>query len=259
MRSSRCRRRNGFCAAASTFSAALSTVIETRPFVSRTSSASSAENGVGLKYARHVTESARPRSTSPRRTAIECFSSGRLNSSSAKKIGTRPMPRPFADSTVCLDLGEHRAEVAVRVLAHQVRGRAVRALHRAADPRPHRERVRGRVERIALRGAREDELVGVDAPLLAAPYEPRNLLQRPARADRCKRVLAGADHAPLDVEVLEALLGTRREPSAAGDEGRLRTTSPRARRSSRISGKRKLTSIGPCRSPPAGRRRCSRR
>ena len=101
MRSSRCRRRNGFCASVSTFSAALSTVIETSPFVSRTSSASSAENGVGLKYARHVTVSARPRSTSPRSTAIGCFSSGRLNSSSAKKIGTRPMPRPFADSTVC--------------------------------------------------------------------------------------------------------------------------------------------------------------
>ena len=35
-------------------------------------------------------------------------------------------------------------------------------------------------------------------------------------------VLAGADHTPLDVEILEALLGAGREPSATGDEGRLR-------------------------------------
>ena len=131
------------------------------------------------------------------------------------------------------------------MLPAEVRGRAVDALHRAADARPHRERVRGRIQRVAAGRAAEAEVVCADSLSLSAADEPRGLLEgcrpnrsrrarpRPRRRRRSRR--RGTPGTPA---------GRPRSPR------RPRRTSPRARprpsarRSSRISGSRKLTSIG---------------
>ena len=196
-------------------------MIETCPFVSRTSSANSAENGVGLKYARQLMCFVSPRSRSPSSTAIGWRSSGRLNSSSAKKIGTRPTPRSRAPGHGSLHLVEHGLDLAVRVLTAEVRGCAVDALHRAADARPDRKRVRGRVQRIAARRPAEAEVVCADPVGLSPPDQSRDLAPGRVRTEHGQRFLAGADDAVVDAEELEALLWAGREARSARDEHRL--------------------------------------
>ena len=72
-----------------------------------------------------------------------------------------------------LDFVQHRVDVAVRVLPPEVRRRAVDALHRAADARPDRKRVRGRVERIAARRPAEAEVVRTNAVGLSSSDQSR--------------------------------------------------------------------------------------
>ena len=105
-----------------------------------------------------------------------------------------------------LDLVEHRGEFTARVASPEIRGRAVDALHGAAHPRAHRERVRRGIERIADRRTTEAEVVGSDSLCFSPPDDPRGRLERLSPADRGKRILACAHDAVLDVEVLEALL-----------------------------------------------------
>ena len=121
-----------------------------------------------------------------------------------------------------LDLVEHGVEIAVRVLTAEVRRGAVDALHRAADARPDRKRVRGRVERIAARRPAEAEVVRTDPVGLSPPDQPRDLVPGRVRTEHGQRVLAGADDAVVDVEELEAFLRAGREARPARDEHRLR-------------------------------------
>ena len=116
---------------------------------------------------------------------------------------------------------QHRVEVAVRVLPPEVRRRAVHALHRAADARPHRKRVRGRVERIAARHPAEREAVRTNPVGLSSADESRDLVPGHVRTEHGQRLLAGADDAVVDVEKVEAFLRAGREARSARDEHRL--------------------------------------
>src|SRR5438876_1569597 len=121
-----------------------------------------------------------------------------------------------------LDLVENGVHLSARVLPAEVGRGAVDALHGTADPRPHRERVRRRVQRVAERRPAEPEVVGADPLLFASPDEAWDAVERLALADPCERLLTRADDAVLDVEVLEALLRAGGEAGAADEEGRLR-------------------------------------
>ena len=112
------------------------------------------------------------------------------------------------------------------MLPPQIRGRAVHALHRAADTRPHRERVRRCVERLAARRPGEPEVVRLDPVSLSLSDQSRGLTPGHVRNERGDRGLACTDHAVLHVEVLQALLGACGKARAAGHEGRLRRDRP---------------------------------
>ena len=120
-----------------------------------------------------------------------------------------------------LEFLQHDLEVPVRMLPPEVRRRAVHALHRAADARPHRERVRRRVERLSARGPGEPEVVRLDPVSLSLPDQSRRLTPGRVRNERGDCGLARTDHAVLEVEVLQALLGACREARAARHERRL--------------------------------------
>ena len=121
-----------------------------------------------------------------------------------------------------LDLVQHRVHFIVGVLPAEVRCGAVDALHRAADARPHRERVRRRVERLAACRPAEAEVVGADSLRLSLLDKSRGLAPGRVGTEHGHGFLARADDAVLDVEVLKALLGTRGEPGSSRDEHRFR-------------------------------------
>ena len=135
-----------------------------------------------------------------------------------------------------LELVEHDLERTVLVLAAEIRRQAVDALHRAADPRPHRKRVDRRVERLAeRRPTGERQLVGVERVGVAAPDETRDRSELRAGGETVEGEpeghLAGADDSPLDLEVVEALARKGGEGCAAAEEERLGAAAPSAARS----------------------------
>ena len=124
-----------------------------------------------------------------------------------------------------LDLTGDGVDVSRQMLAPQVRRQAVHALHRAADSRPHRDRVDGRVERLPQRQAVHGEPVRSQRVGLAAAHEPGDAVELGAGGDALQhlpeRELAGPDDAVLDVEVVEALAGHGRERRSAEQEERV--------------------------------------
>ena len=120
-----------------------------------------------------------------------------------------------------LELLQHDLEVPVRMLPPEIRRRAVHALHRAADARPHGERVRGRVKRITPRRPGEPEVVRPDPVGLSLPDQSRRLTPGHVRNERGDCGLARTDNAVFEVEVLQAFLRAGREARAAGHECRL--------------------------------------
>src|SRR5439155_17445251 len=114
--------------------------------------------------------------------------------------------RDPADATLARDLNrllelvEHGLEIAARMLAAKVRGCAVDALHRAADPGPHRERVRGRVQGVATGLAAEAKAICGDAFRLPAADNPGNLVEGLSLAHGGQRFFARANNAVVHAE-----------------------------------------------------------